>query len=114
MWISPNDSDTDGPWEPNMDRNFSSCLLPIPVSTKIFLSPVSMRILLMAQMHIFRSSAGLSLFQRTLGTTPNMGPPSSIKYPESTDVIFIEIFFFIVLQFLVGLKSIIDLVWLFN
>src|SRR5690606_36157753 len=87
--MAASDSVDDLPDEANMDRNFSSCFVPIPVSTRIFRFPFSMRMLRMAHWHRLRSSGGLSLLHRTLGTTPNIGPPSSLKYPESTVVIFI-------------------------
>jgi hypothetical protein len=34
-----------------------------------------------AQEHKLFSSAGLILFQMLFGTTPNMAPPSNLKYP---------------------------------
>src|SRR5262245_40986852 len=36
-----------------------------------------------AQVQRLFSSAGLTLFQRLLGTTPNMAPPSNLKKPVS-------------------------------
>jgi hypothetical protein len=36
------------------------------------------------------SSAGLVLFQIDLGTTPNMAPPSNLKLPVLSGLIFIE------------------------
>ena len=34
------------------------------------------------QSHILLSSAGFVLCQRDLGTTPNIAPPSNLKFPE--------------------------------
>ena len=49
----------------------------------IFLSPITTSKHLIAQLQRLFSSAGLVLFQITLGTTPNIAPPSSLKYPVS-------------------------------
>src|SRR5690606_6163289 len=53
----------------------------MPLSMRMRRSPVSTSKQRIAHVQRLRSSAGLSLFQIDLGTTPNMAPPSSLKKP---------------------------------
>src|SRR5690606_30378681 len=53
----------------------------MPLSIKMHRSPSSTSRQRIAHVQRFRSSAGFSLFQMVLGTTPNIAPPSSLKKP---------------------------------
>src|SRR6185436_1505760 len=67
-----------------MSRNFGSSFVPDPASTRIFWPFPSRRRHVIRIWIRFRSSAGIARFQRTLGTTPNIAPPSRRRRPPAT------------------------------
>src|SRR5258705_717111 len=64
-----------------MSRNLESSLVPIPASTSTRCPWASIRRQFMPIWIRFFSSAGATRFQSTLGTTPNMAPPSRRTRP---------------------------------
>src|SRR5690606_36652728 len=65
---------------------FASSLPPAPASmSRVPHGPRTSRQRIAMRMR-FRSSGGATFSQSTFGTTPNIAPPSSAKYPSSTGV----------------------------
>jgi len=64
--------------------SYEESFVPIPVSTSTRFPSPSMRRQFMLRRIRFLSSAGATRFQSTLGTTPNMAPPSRRNRPPET------------------------------
>src|SRR5688500_10498167 len=64
----------------------------MPLSTRMSRLPSWISRQRMAQEQRLFASAGLILFQMALGTTPNIAPPSSLKFPVSIENSFMIFF----------------------
>ena len=71
------------------DNNSENMLAHIPQSIRIFLLSVCTSIQRIAHEQRFFSSGVSNFSQIVLGTTPNMAPPSNLKYPVSIMLNFI-------------------------